>query len=97
MSVFSQARTDWPDVACCSPDLAMDDCCACAPMERALRGWIGGRAAAPMTADQREACLVEIEAVEGHERKDYDGADDAMLARGVLGAWTDYCRDKGLM
>jgi hypothetical protein len=50
-----------------------------------------------MSPDQREACLIEIAAVEGHEREDYDGADDALLARGVLGAWTDYCRDKGLM
>lgn len=66
-------------------------------MERALRGWQDGRMAAPMTPDQRETCLAEIERVEGYSRGDHERDIDKELARTVLTAWTDYCRDKGLL
>jgi hypothetical protein len=52
---------------------------------------------APMTPEQREECLREIGRVEGYERQDYEGVDDASLARGVLDAWTGFCRDIGLL
>lgn len=86
----------WPDTACCMGTMHSDGC-ACGPEERALRGWIAGRSTQPMTAAQREYCFAEIERVEGYTRAEYEGADDALLARGVLDAWTDYCRDKGLL
>lgn len=71
--------------------------CVCGETEKALRAWINNRAAAPMTKEQREWCLEEIDGVEGYERKTYENDSDAELAMGVLNAWTDYCRDKGLM
>jgi hypothetical protein len=67
-------------------------------MERALRGWMSAKSDMPnMTEDQRNWALDEIASVEGYSRSDYEDADDAMVARGVLDAWTDYCRDKGLL
>ena len=85
----------WPDPGCCDPS---PDGCICPPMERALRGWMRQDSfLTPMTPEQREACLAEIDRVEGHSRTDHDGADDAQIARGVLDAWTDFCRDKGLL
>lgn len=50
-----------------------------------------------MTPDQREWCLVEIESVEGFDRKQHEGSADADLAREVLAAWLEYCRDKGML
>jgi hypothetical protein len=50
-----------------------------------------------MTPIQRDACLEEIAHVEGYDRADYAHVDDRDLARGVLSAWTDFCRDKGLL
>lgn len=46
---------------------------------------------------QREWCLCEISQVEGHTRADHESDSCADLARATLEAWTDYCRDKGLM
>jgi hypothetical protein len=71
--------------------------CVCGESEKALRGWIGGRITEPMTHEQREWCLREIESVEGYDRRDYKDATDAQLASSVLTAWMDYCRDKGLL
>lgn len=71
--------------------------CMCEDAERALRAWMRGSAAMPMTTDQREWALAEIGSVEGYSRSDYEGGDDAMIAGGVLDAWTDFCRDKGLL
>ena len=51
----------------------------------------------PMSPAEREGCLQEIAKVEGYERKHYETATDQMLARGVLSAWTDAARDKGLL
>lgn len=71
--------------------------CVCGESEKALRGWLNERIPTPMTAEQREWCLREIDSVEGFDRKDYYGTSDAVLAAGVLSAWQDYCRDKGLL
>lgn len=70
--------------------------CVCGDDEIFLRGWVAG-VLPPMTPPQREWCLDEIAQVEGFSRKDYEEATDEMLARGVLSAWTSYCRDKGLI
>lgn len=86
---------DWPKVACCWPDAPYG--CQCGPSERALRGWISGAVTAPMTDAQRNYCLSEIASVEGYTRAEFEASSDADLARGVLQAWTDYCRDKGLL
>jgi hypothetical protein len=45
----------------------------------------------------REWCLDEIDRVEGFRRRDYELLDDSELARGVLDAWLDFARDKGLL
>lgn len=71
--------------------------CVCGESEKALRGWSNGRITAPMTLEQREWCLTEIDNVEGRDRSDYEKATDGELARYVLDAWVDYCRDKGLI
>lgn len=90
------ADITWPTAPCCAPDYPGG--CVCPPAEMALRGWSDRRDGMPaMTADQREWCLNEIGQVEGYQRAEYESCDDADLARGVLDAWTDYCRDKGLM
>lgn len=77
-----QCVCDWPS-------------CVCLPAERALRS-MQDRPGHYMNAPQREWCLSEISSVEGYDRKDYERSDDSEIARGVLSAWTDYCRDKGL-
>ncbi|RTL07728.1 hypothetical protein EKK58_00880 [Candidatus Dependentiae bacterium] len=55
------------------------------------------RTGRPMTIHEREWCLQEIASVEGYNRADYELSDNKGLARGVLSAWVDFCRDKGLM
>jgi len=50
-----------------------------------------------MTIEQRAYILDEIGSIEGYDRKDYESATDAEIAQAVLRAWTDYCRDKGLL
>jgi hypothetical protein len=49
-----------------------------------------------MTPAERDWCRDEIARIEGYTEKDAEG-DDADVARTVLSAWTDYCRDKGLL
>lgn len=86
---------NWPIAPCCSPG---NGGCACAPMERALRAWSGGYEGIPaMTAEQRNACLDEIGQVEGWIRSEHADLSDGDLARNVLSAWMDFCRDKGLI
>lgn len=75
----------------------MPESCMCGPAERALRAVIDGTYATSLTDDQRAWCLDEITKVEGYTREEYAGSTDTELARGVLGAWRDYCRDKGLL
>lgn len=47
-----------------------------------------------MTAEQRAACLSEIDSIEGHRSSDVAVADDRAVAAETLDAWTDYARDK---
>lgn len=72
------------------------DLCVCGLTEKALRAWVSGELPA-MTPCQRLWCLNEIDSIEGYRRQDYETCTDALLANGVLSAWVDYCRDKGLM
>jgi hypothetical protein len=72
------------------------DGCACGfTEERSLRAVIAGTHR-PMTPAERAWCSDQIASVEGHEAPPTDWSD-ADLAREVLSAWTDYCRDKGLL
>lgn len=67
-------------------------------MEKALRAWKRTDPfIAPMTQEQRAACLSEISSIEGYRAEDYQNSPDKELAAGVLSAWTDYARDKGLL
>lgn len=75
---------------------AMQDGCLCNAEERVLRLCKAGKMQ-PLTPDQREECLREIGSVEGYDRKDYESLPDADVASGVLHAWADFCRDKGLL
>jgi hypothetical protein len=86
---------NWPEASCCAP--GWPGGCQCVSTERALRGYADGRVTMPMTPDQREYCLEQISRVEGHRREDHADDGDSDLARATLGAWTDYCRDKGLL
>lgn len=70
----------------------------CVGAEMALRHYDYATATPPpMTPEQREWCLDEISGVEGYNRLEWFGSDDKTLAKGVLSAWADYCRDKGLL
>lgn len=72
--------------------------CACGPDERVLRAYADGLSfLPPMTAEQKNWCLDEIGSVEGYDRLDYEFYQDQDLAHTVLRAWTDYCRDKGML
>lgn len=83
-----------PEVACqCWSEDQLGDgvWCECGDEERVLR------AGAPLTSAQRIWCLEEIAAVEGYDAAQYSMSSDKELGAAVLSAWTDYCRDKGLM
>lgn len=82
---------------CFSPEYA--GACICTPTERALRAWSAGKLEGKqtMTPGQRAWCLDEIRATEGYDAKYYTNVSDQRLAEGVLRAWQDYCRDKGLL
>jgi hypothetical protein len=84
----------WPAVNC--QCVVYPENCICSPCEMALRAW-GGGFTQPMTPDQREFCLSEIDSVEGFRREDHESDTDQQLARATLDAWLDYCRDKGLL
>lgn len=90
---------DWPlmNCQCIAQPAPPGSYCICGLEERALRAFKGGCAPNPMTPKQREWCLDEIGSVEGYERSDFEDATDANLATNVIGAWVDYCRDKGLL
>lgn len=78
---------------------ASPECCFCGKTEKALRAWSdpSNWSIPPMSPLQRDWCLREIDKVEGYSKSDYLGESDAHLARGVLAAWQEYCRDKGLI
>jgi len=69
--------------------------CMCGDSERVLRAIQRGEIR--LDDEQREWCKEQISAVEGYSRSEYEIADDYTLAAGVLSAWTDYARDKGLL
>ena len=69
--------------------------CVCMPEEKALRAIMAGRYR-PMTQAERDWCRDEIASVEGYTAAHAEGSD-ADVARMVLNAWTDYCRDKGML
>lgn len=72
--------------------------CICSTQERVLRLYADTTIAMPpLTPEQRDWCLDDIATVEGYARSDYETATDRDLCRGVLHAWLDYCRDKGLL
>lgn len=81
---------------CICPGMGGEDGgCACPAAERALRAI--SRGDYELTDEAREWCLDQIASVEGYERSQYEGDADRHVANGVLHAWADYCRDKGLM
>jgi hypothetical protein len=72
--------------------------CQCGPAERVLRAYIDAEPGLPaMSREQREWCLSEIDSVEGYDRKEHESGTDSELARSVISAWMDYCRDKGMI
>ena len=90
--------TDWPDFACQCFAVDVPMHCMCPDSERALRGYMNGRAGPPMTDHQRAWCAKEIASIEGYGKaEDYADTPDGDLARTVLEAWVDYARDKGLI
>lgn len=79
----------------CYPDGAF---CVCGDSEAVLRWWAYKPGYLPaMTPEQREWALDEIASVEGYRRSDHEGESDVNLSKSVLGAWVDFCRDKGLI
>lgn len=77
------------------------DECVCPDGEMALRHYakchiMPVHPMPPMTVEQRDWCLREIDRVEGFESVDYERSTDSDLACTVLQAWIEYCRDKGL-
>lgn len=81
----------------CNPAPEEGEYCVCDQAERCLRAYIKDMAPSTMTEEQRKWCLEEIDMVEGYDAKEWDDASDKDMARGVLSAWLDYCRDKGLL
>jgi hypothetical protein len=71
--------------------------CLCPPAELALRSYAAGHDLPPMTAEQRAWCLDEIGMVEGYSTADHVFESDAIIAKTVMAAMFDYCRDKELL
>lgn len=96
MSILMPAiESSAPSGCCYSGDMAAG--CVCPDSEKSLRMFSAGMNSTPMTPEQREECLKEISSIEGYDRADYEHLEDKWLAKGVLHAWVDYCRDKGLL
>lgn len=95
MSRGNTPNISWPveNAPCCYGN----EGCVYSDMEQAMRAWSGGASMPAMTPEQREHCLDKIGRVEGYVRAEYKGFPDRDIASGVLSAWTDYCRDKGLL
>lgn len=89
-------RPDFPAFRQCNAYRGRREC-VCPEEERALRAFAYGDANMAMTDRQREWCLKEIGAVEGYRQADHENDSDSNLARIVLEAWQDYCRDKGVL
>lgn len=87
-----------PDVPCLCHDAGPTDDgpgCMCGISERVIRHIIRGQAT--FTPEQKEWALKEIGSIEGYTRKDYETRSDAEIAQGVMEAWVDYARDKGVL
>ena len=83
-----------PEAPCClGPN--HEGCPGCPKEERALRAICSDRYRA-MTPAERDYCKRQIASVEGYSEADAEGSD-ADVARTVINAWRDYCRDKGLL
>ena len=85
---------EYMDCMCLAPAEQEESGCMCTLEERALRHCMAGKTT--LKPEQRKYCHDQIVAVEGYSERDTEG-DDADVARTVLHAWTDYCRDKGLL
>lgn len=88
------------DLRCHCPGMGDFDgveLCACPAGEKVIRAYAKGKPQPRMSAEQRDWCLSEIGQVESYSADDYRDETDANLAHGVLCAWTDFCRDKGLL
>lgn len=92
--VFATLTEPFPVGPCQCFDESEGVGCMCAPAERGLRSVIAAKGG--LTPAQREWCCQEIESIEGHTRPPADWSDES-VAREVLSAWTDYCRDKGML
>lgn len=78
-----------PQVECC---LGADRklfrlACRCNGSERALRAWSTGRAPAPMTAEQRDWCVQELDGA-GYCGDAWSDVSDAEIAGALLSAWS---------
>lgn len=82
------------DCMCLSPTEQEESGCLCPLRERYLRHVMARKQT--LTPEQREWCKAEILQVEGYSQEDTEH-DDGNLAHTVLRAWTDFCRDKGLL
>lgn len=91
---------DGIEVGCCKGAYldSMENPCVCPQAERVLRAYTREDPTLDaMGIVEREWCLSEIDRVEGYRREDYTTVEDAALAGGVLDAWRDFARDKGLL
>ena len=87
-----------PKLCICLGLQADKDNCVCPPLERFMRAYAERLPMTAMSPEQREECIQEvIYCSEGSNRTDYEALSDQDLARGVLYAWADYARDKGLL
>lgn len=71
--------------------------CMCPDAEKVLRMIVGDRSTKPLTEGEKKECFAEIDKVEGYSSADLAAGTDWQIANGVLCAWTDYARDKGLL
>lgn len=71
--------------------------CVCEKTERLLRAYayVDAGTHPPLTPEQREWCLKQLDRVEGYGRDGFKDNDDMWLCRTVLNAWADFAKDKG--
>lgn len=93
-SLSSENLFSTPEAPCCLGD-GHAECVGCPKEERALRAICAGQYRL-MTPAERDYCKRQIASVEGYTEADAEGSDPE-VARTVLNAWRDYCRDKGLL
>jgi hypothetical protein len=76
-----------------------EDLCCCPNGEQVLRAYayVEDTSLPLMNMDQHAWCVAQIESVEGHSADGHEPLTDRDLASGVLEAWADFARDKGLL